>query len=258
MFRRFIIAGYTSAFALLSGCFFDESGIRQTIHNNNGVGPDGAVGWDGSANVDGTTPVDGSGQADRQVGSEASVQPDAFVQQDAAGQVDSGPTCDPAQCPLGCHPTEPRCQRLDPANFDVQSYYAQISSGLNVGSGETVTVNTDNGSINGWSQYRPAGSAGQAVNGIYYNVVQSGGVQMAVIGLTSLQVDGTIQVEGRMPVAFYVKDNVTINGRINARASGEIGGPGGGNGGHDDGDDGAACGNGSQGIGGGQTKSPTA
>ena len=164
-------------------------------------------------------------------------------------------TCNPADCPLGCHLSEPRCNRLDPSNYDPRPFHDAIDGGLVIPGGETIHVNTDDGSIKGSIEYRPPGSPGSVLNGIYWNIVdQPGGPPIAVFGMKSLDLPpgSFMHVVGGHPVAFYVKDNANISGIIEARAHGRQPGAGGGWGGEKNGANGDACGDDSHGKGGGQ------
>jgi hypothetical protein len=165
------------------------------------------------------------------------------------------PLCNPADCPLGCHATEPRCLCVDASNINEQTFHGLISGGLVLAPGETVTLDTSQGSIQGTSTYRGAGDPGTAKNGIYWDTfTQAGGTMVAVFGVSTLVVPtgSKIVVMGSLGVVFFVSGEVRIQGVIEARASTLNPGPGGGAGGLNSSLDGAACGSNSQGKGGGQ------
>ncbi len=216
---------------LLSGCTFDVSGL----------------GWSGGDSDA------GPGDA-RPPAIDAVAQPDAvpFGPPDAAG-----PNCDPAACPLGCDLSLDRCARLDPTNFDVGSFYDDLSGTLDVA--EDVTVNTDTGEISGTSTtYRPAGQAGQAANGIYFDVVgQPDGPDLAVFGMAEIDLASNVRmtVVGSHPAAFYAAGDITIGGMVAAWGWSHEPGPGGGAGATTSGADAPACNSGGQGRGGGQAGS---
>ncbi|MFH1436316.1 MAG: hypothetical protein ABIJ56_11415 [Pseudomonadota bacterium] len=168
---------------------------------------------------------------------------------------DPSTTCNPADCPLGCHATEPRCNRLNPSNYDPIPFHDAIDGGLAIPGGESIHVNTDDGSIKGSIEYRPPGSPGGVLNGIYWNIVdQPGGLPIAVFGMKSLDLPAgaIMHVAGGHAAAFYIRDNANISGIIEARAGGRQGGAGGGMGGEKNGANGDPCGDDSHGKGGGQ------
>ena len=191
-------------------------------------------------------------------GREPGDEPEAEGPEDEVADVveeEQPPLCNPAGCPLGCHATEPRCLCVDASNIDEQTFRGQISGGLVLASGETVTLDTNQGSIQGTATYRGGGDPGTAKNGIYWDTfTPAGGAMVSVFGVSTLVVPtgSKIVVMGSLGVMFFVMGEVRIQGVIEARASAVNPGPGGGAGGPDSGQDGAVCGGNSQGKGGGQ------
>jgi hypothetical protein len=213
--------------------------------------PDGVV---PDSPVEDQPPVDGAEDVVTDDAPPEDVVPDEGVEAEA----EVPPSCNPADCPLGCNLALDRCYFLDPSNFDPFTYHGDIGSGLTVGGGETVTVNGQDGSIRAATEVRPAGTPGGVANGIYWGLVtQPDGSTLAVFGLASLDLPAGsfIDVVGIYAVAFYVTGNVTLGGIIRARASGLNAGPGGGNGGTTNGSAGAVCGSDSNGKGGGEAGS---
>lgn len=150
--------------------------------------------------------------------------------------------CDPSACPLGCHATEPRCNRLHPANFDLseqelQQATAQVSL---VGASE-ITWNTDTGAImQGGSELRPEGvGAHKAI--VYQRLA---GIGVFVLRKLGIAPDVTVRVQGVRALALYALDDVTISGKLLAVANKAVPGPGGRGGGAKDGQPGVACGGG--------------
>ncbi|MDY0001668.1 MAG: hypothetical protein RBU30_10265 [Polyangia bacterium] len=205
--------------------------------------PDSEVTGDASLMPDGQVTPDALVQTDGEVPPDALVQPDGQVQ----------PSCIPADCPLGCNSLLDRCNRLAPRNFDVQSFYDQLYGGI-LAPTEDIDVDTDSGKISTTSViYRPEGSRGQAVNGIFFDVItQPGSVPLAVFGLAALEVPGGIRVtvNGSAPAAFYIAGDLLIEGHLIGSASINQAGPGGGAGGPADGAQGGLCYSGTQGLGG--------
>jgi hypothetical protein len=244
-----IILSVVVATALSVACTFDTEGLSGNPVGDGSVNPDRNTSGDGAA-PDVSQNADGS-RIDRALldvhVSDAYV-PDAYLP-------DSSTTCVPAQCPLGCHASNTRCNRVLPAHFTAQDIHDNVSAGLTVSAGETVTVDTDSGSVTGNTLYRPAGNLGAVVQGIYYDQRdQTNGPDIAVFGITALSIpaNAKIQVTGSHPVAFYVTGDVDLAGIIEAKAQGQTPGPGGSAGGSVNGGDGEMCGPGGAGGGGGQ------
>jgi hypothetical protein len=172
--------------------------------------------------------------------------------------VEEVPSCDPSDCPLGCNTALDRCYYIDPSNFDPYSFHDDVTSGATASSGETITVNTDDGSITGATIYRPSGYPGEARNGIYWNIFpQTAGPDIAVFGMASLTLSAgsAMEITGGHPAAFYVSGDVEIAGIMRARALRSSPGSGGCAGGLSNGANGAPCGVDSNGKGGGQAGS---
>ncbi len=176
--------------------------------------------------------------------------------EDGSGiELDANPaTCNPSSCLLGCNSTEARCNRVLPRNFDPKPFHDALAGSIAVAASQTVTVNTDSGSVASSSKvYRRAGDAGKIVDGIYWRVVsQSNGPDLSVFGIFELSIaaGSKIVVTGSHPVAFYVVANVTLQGVIEAKASGRSSGAGGVGGGEKDGANAPTCGTNSNGKGG--------
>jgi len=249
------------------GCVFDPSGVPSGEIPQD----DGAVQKDVSVLIDGDHPDDGGvtdaslsdGQILDVISDDAEIldaEPDAeivdaFVQEDAAPP-DAGPVCEEADCPLGCTAPDGRCNRLNPLNFDVEGFYDDITGDLNIDPDKTVFVNTQNGSIYAEGKdYRSDGNIGGVSEGIYFDRrTQSDGSTLAVFGVMNFKLPSSseIVVEGDASVAFYVVEDGLIGGIIDARAVARESGPGGGGGGNTNGDAGEACGDNSNGKGGGE------
>jgi hypothetical protein len=248
-----------TAFAVLTACFctgcivdFSSVGKPDSTVSADGAQPDGAVITDGEA-ADGSA---GDGTADG-FSADGAIN-DGVADDGAMGDSqtpDGQPVCDPDECPLGCHPSENRCNRIEPSNYSTTDFHDAISAGLELSSDEHVVVNTQNGSIEGDETYRQAGAPGDVRQGIYFDVVsQVDGPELAVIGVRFIDVaqTATIEISGERAVAFYVVEDVSLAGIIEAKAQNRAPGPGGRAGGYSNGDDGAPCGAGGAGIGGAQ------
>jgi len=213
------------------GCSFDHGGLA--FYQDGSVSGDAQGAPDVAVFVDGQIPADAGPGVDGQ------------ISQDAAVQTDAAPTCVPASCPLGCNLGGDRCNRLAPSNFSAQGFHDTLTAGVTCVAGENVTVNTDNGSMVGNVPYRTGGQQGQTVSGIHWTVVvQPGGGELAVFGLTHLNVPALCEfvVMGSRPAAFYVTGEVVIGGTVSGYGELKIPGPGGGLGGASNGDPGDPCG----------------
>lgn len=159
-----------------------------------------------------------------------------------AGGETVGPGCT-TSCPLGCNEILGRCNRLKPSNLDASKLYDASSAAL--APAADVTVDTDTGEIKeGATVVRAAGNQGSAEGGVFFDVVtQSGGPEIAVFGLASLDLPQgqTITVSGTRALALYATDKVSLAGTVVVAATQGKGGPGGFDGGAKDSQDGAAC-----------------
>ena len=150
--------------------------------------------------------------------------------------------CDPSACPLGCHATEPRCNRLRPANFDVsEQELQQATAKVSLVGASEITLNTDTGAImQDGSELRPEG-VGAHKDIVYQRLA---GIGVFVLRGLGLAPDATVRVQGVRALALYALDDVTIAGKLLAVANQAAPGPGGRGGGAKDGQPGVACGGG--------------
>ena len=178
-----------------------------------------------------------------------------------APQTDAKPAkpCPGMTCPLQCHSSWRRCNRLRPSNFDPQKFHTSITAGLTF-TGLLGQINTDTGAISDHlTKHRDPNIKGVS-NGIYWDTLdqeQKGGRKLSVFGIASLDVrpGAIVTVIGTHPLALYVKGNVTIEGQLKASADGGEGmefnpGPGGYGGGPAATKDGEKCHEGGEGKGG--------
>jgi len=157
--------------------------------------------------------------------------------------------CVPTDCPLGCHSSLTRCNRLQPSNYDAKPLWALATANLFL-NGTTEIVINSNGLITG---RRSSGGPGTAPGGIYWNqVTQADGSPLAVFAVNQFVVAaGTpVRLAGTTPIAIYVRDTAEIGDLINAGADMGSPGPGGRVPGAKNGQSGAVCAKG-EGVGGG-------
>jgi hypothetical protein len=226
-----------------SACALNTTGLGFYVPPDSGPDEEGSAESEVFIDDDGREPGD-------EPGAEAPEEEVADVVEE-----EQPPFCNPDDCPLGCHATEPRCLCVDASNIDEQSFYGMISGGLVLAPGESVTLDTSQGSIQGTTTYRGGGDAGTARNGIFWDTFTLvGGTMVSVFGVSTLVVPtgAKLIVIGTHGLVFFVTGEVRIQGVIEARASAVNPGAGGGAGGPNSGQDGAACGSNSQGKGGGK------
>lgn len=149
----------------------------------------------------------------RQDDNDASENPDArFVD---ASQLDASPdgaTCNSADCPLGCHPTEPRCNDVAPSN-GLGPYLDMAAQGSALVIPDGSTIDTTDGSI--------ADEAGGAILSTSVLVDGAeGGADIRVFPVKSLVLGDTIISGDGDPstadpaVAFVSDGDIVISGVV--------------------------------------------
>jgi hypothetical protein len=177
--------------------------------------------------------------------------PDAMPWPDTLSP-DITPLCDPTQCALDCHPTENRCNRVMPSNFDPTPFYDSVTADFQADA--LVSINTDTGAItSGGTIVRPAGT-GVDASGIHFSTISQGAglPEIGVFGVRSFSVTGpaSVFVKGSNAFALYATDSISIAGDVMARATDRLPGPGGSAGGAADGAPGECYHSGGEGKGG--------
>jgi hypothetical protein len=167
--------------------------------------------------------------------------------------------CNDSDCPMGCNKVLNRCYRLQPSNFNVDTFFSTVTANI-AGEDDSIIINTDTGAISAGDKiYRQPGSTGTVdSNGIYWGVVKQGTgyPELSVFGVSSFQLPyyAGVQITGKRAFALYATHQITIDGIMTAGASGSQPGAGGFAGGGKNGEAGQACFNG-QGQGGGSDSS---
>jgi hypothetical protein len=122
-------------------------------------------------------------------------------------------------CPLDWDPGLSRCRRIAPTGFLALVWHDLATGRLLVDDGELAVVNTDTGEIVAPTTARPAGPPGEALGGIWFDVVEpSPGRKVALFGFRGIVVlaGGRVEVRGSRPAAFHVGGDVAVFGTIAA------------------------------------------
>ncbi len=153
----------------------------------------------------------------------------------------------PVACAVGCGTSGgPHCQEIVPSNGATRADLLNVTSGIAVAAGQTVTIDTDSGAItrsNG-AAIRAAGPG--LVNGIGFRTASQGGngvpeiaifsvAALSVAGASGMTDEGELSVIGSRSVVILAANAVTISGVVDVSAARGIGGqasagPGGGTG----------------------------
>lgn len=120
-------------------------------------------------------------------------------------------------CPLGCRLDSGVCRELVVSNGYITTSYHKLPAVTG-----TVTLDTNT-----------CGLTVGSTTALGIIQTPSGGTQACVIGLESLVVaaNGTLAVQGAVPLVLLVSQSVTINGLLDLGGKGSTPGPGGANGG---------------------------
>lgn len=115
------------------------------------------------------------------------------------------PTCNPADCPLGCHDTEPRCNDIDPSN-GLAPYLDTAATGPVLAIPDGSVIDTDDGSITDSN-----GNAIAASSAILPG--PEGGAAIRVYAVKSLTL-GSIDIAGGPAVAFVANGDIVVTGTV--------------------------------------------
>jgi hypothetical protein len=164
---------------------------------------------------------------------------------------DSKTPCEGLSCPLGCHTSATRCNRLTPSNIDPRADYDRAIGTLDLVG--THTLNLEEGTLDG--QPLPAGVIVKRVAQLKVSG-RPDGQPVQLVMLETLRIahtaagnDGVLLIKADSPVVIYARDSIDIEATLDVSATAVGPGPGGGRGGASDGQPGVQC-DGSEGQGG--------
>lgn len=148
------------------------------------------------------------------MGDDDALRADAFPEHDASAG--DAATCNPADCPLGCHPTEPRCNDIDPSN-GLAPYLDMAANGQDVVLTDGAVINTTEGTI----------VDGDGTGLVLSTSMDDAGrpVGIFVVMVKSLDASG-ITVVGDRALAIVSAGNITLRGVLSVSADQDVSGPG--------------------------------
>lgn len=125
-----------------------------------------------------------------------------------------------ATCLLGCSTSSERCLDLDPSN-GLGDYLDASETAPSVTLTDGATIDTDTGTV------VDGNSTGLEVPSTLLPA-KAGGVDVRVFQVSSLQIDGGVQVTGTAALAIVAFEDIIVSGRLSLSANHSASGPGAG------------------------------